>query len=371
MNAFDGNLAPGQAEPPNPVAPPSAFQAPAPVTLNSPPAGGSSGAATPEVSPLAAIAFSDLYLESEGPAWYKKAPNDRQGHRLTGELFQEARELFQSVEGETLNSDDSFTWRGIILRAKCLHTLRGPVYVLRRIAEKPMEFDRIGYPPKLARALMADQFNDGGLFLVAGRTGSGKTTTLTSYVVERLRIFGGTAVTAENPIEVQMQGRYEGVNGISGVCYQTQVADDREFGPRIKDFMRAAPNIIMLGELRTADAAGQAVLAGTSGHLVVVSVHGQDIISVIDRVKNLVVESGYDVSLFADCLVGVVHQQLVLENIDGEDKRRVEPKALIVKGSTQEEGIRAQIRGSSLEQMISEVQRQERVMKMPGNMGEF
>lgn len=334
------------------------LQAP-PVTLASP------------GSPLARIAFSDLYLERDGLAWYKKAPNDRHDHRLSGILQTEARDLLERLQTMTLAEDDSLAWRGLILRVKCLHTLKGPVYVLRRIIEKPLDFYKIGYPPRLARALMAAGFDEGGLLLVAGRTGSGKTTSLTSYVAERLRTFGGTAFTAENPIEVQMQGRYEGIDGVAGVCYQTQVSDDRDFGPRIKDFMRAAPNIIMLGEMRTADAAGQAVLAGTSGHLVVASVHGRDIVSVIDRVRNLVSESGYDVSLFSDCLVAVVHQQMILENINGEDRRRIVAKPLIVKESTQEEAIRAHIRGGVLEQMVSEVERQGRVMNMPGNMGAF
>lgn len=328
------------------------------------------GLASPDF-PLARIAFSDLYLEHDGHAWYKKAPNDRQGHRLSGLLQAEAHDLLKHLNDTTLSDDDSFGWRGLILRAKRLPTLKGPVYVLRRILEKPLDFYKIGYPPKLAKALMASEFDDGGLLLVAGRTGSGKTTSLTSYVAERLRTFGGTAFTAENPIEVQMQGRYEGLEGIAGVCYQTQVRDDMEFGPRIKDFMRAAPNIIMLGEMRTADAAAQAVLAGTSGHLVVASVHGRDIVSVVDRVRNLVNESGYDVSLLSDCLVAVVHQQMILENINGEDRRRIVAKPLIVKTSSQEDAIRAHIRGGVLEQMVSEVERQERVMNMPGNLGAF
>jgi type II secretory ATPase GspE/PulE/Tfp pilus assembly ATPase PilB-like protein len=332
---------------------------PTPVTLASP------------GSPLARMAFSDLYLEADGLAWYKKAPNDRQGHRLSGILQTEALNLLRDVGAMTLNDDDSFGWGGLILRVKCLPTLKGPVYVFRRIIERPLDFHEIGYPSRLERALMRADFDEGGLVLVAGRTGSGKTTSLMSYVAERLRIFGGIAVTAENPIEVQMQGRYEGLEGIAGTCYQTQVKDDKEFGPRIRDFMRAAPNIIVLGEMRTADAAGQAVLAGTSGHLVVVSVHGRDIVSVIDRVKNLVSESGYDVSLFADCLLAVVLQEMFLDNISGEDRRRIVPKPLIVKGSTNEKASRSHIRGSVLEQMVSEVERQERVMKMPGNLGEW
>ncbi|WP_168788790.1 ATPase, T2SS/T4P/T4SS family [Paraburkholderia aromaticivorans] len=370
MSAIEAVVASG-AEPLVSGAPPAAFGTvpearsalesaqPTPVTLASP------------GSPLAQIAFSDLYLEADGLAWYKKAPNDRQGHRLSGILQTEARALLQDVEQMTLNDDDSFGWGGLILRAKCLPTLKGPVYVFRRIIEKPLDFHKIGYPSRLSRALMAAEFDEGGLVLIAGRTGSGKTTSLTAYVAERLRTFGGIAVTAENPIEVQMQGRYAGLDGIAGVCYQTQVKDDRDFGPRIRDFMRAAPNIIMLGEMRTADAAGQAVLAATSGHLVVVSVHGRDPVSVIDRVKNLVNESGYDVSLFADSLLAVVHQQMLLENINGEDRRRIVAKPLVVKNSVSEGAIRAHIRGGVLEQMVSEVERQERVMKMPGNMGEF
>lgn len=330
-----------------------------PVTLTSP------------GSPLAQISFSDLYLEHDGVAWYKKAPNDRQGHRLSGVLLTEAQELLEELRGATLSDDGRLRWRGLILRVKCLPTLTGALYVLRRIIEKPVDFHKIGYPTRLQRALLAPGFDEGGLLMVAGRTGCGKTTSLTAYVAERLRTFGGTALTAENPIEVLIQGRYEGIEGIAGVCYQTEVTDDKDFGPRIKDFMRAAPNIIMLGEMRTADAAAQAVLAGTSGHLVVVSVHGKDIVSVIDRVRNLVSESGYDISLFADCLVGVVHQEMFLENIDGEDCRRIEAKPLIVKGSMNEAAIRAYVRGGVLEQMVSEVERQERVMKLPGKMGEF
>ncbi|MGB8421360.1 ATPase, T2SS/T4P/T4SS family [Paraburkholderia sp.] len=370
MNAIEGGVA-SRAESLIQEAPPAAFGAIGGERLAM---GSLQPAAVPlasRTSPLADIAFSDLYLEHDGLAWYKKAPNDRHGHRLSGPLQPAARQLLEDARGMTLTDDDSFGWGGLILRAKCIPTLKGPVYSFRRIIDRPLDFLKIGYPPRLERALMAAEFDEGGLVLVAGRTGSGKTTSLMSYVAERLRTFGGLAVTAENPIEVQMQGRYEGLEGIAGTCYQTQVKDDKEFGPRIRDFMRVAPNIIVLGEMRTADAAGQAVLAGTSGHLVLVSVHGRDIVSVIDRVKNLVSESGYDVSLFADCLLAVVHQQMFLDDIDGEDRRRIVVKPLIVKGSTNESAIRSHIRGAVLEQMVSEVERQERVMTLPGKMGQF
>lgn len=320
---------------------------------------------------LSKIQFSDLYIELDGVAWYKRAPNDTEGYRLSGEHLHEVRDLCDFLGSTTRNADFRVVWRGMELRGDCLETLRGPVYTLRRLLPRAMAFDKIGYPPRLIEALLSSNFNQGGLVLFAGSTGAGKSTSMAAWLVERLNQNGGTAWTVENPIETDLQGRYER-NGKVGICYQTEVKEDRDFGYQITRILRAAPNMIMLGELRTAEVAAKAVLAATSGHLVSATIHGTDIQAVLERVKNLVKESGYDISMFADSLCAVVHQSMTLERMsDGTVRRSIHPRPLIVSGSEHETPIRAQLRSGNLTQLISQIERQERLMHLPRTFGEF
>jgi type II secretory ATPase GspE/PulE/Tfp pilus assembly ATPase PilB-like protein len=314
-------------------------------------------------SPLCDLSFSDMYVElNSRVAWYKRTPDDHEGTRLSGSSLEEVYQLIKHIRSKENHADFRVEWRGLILRGFTMRTLSDDVVVLRREVDEPLEFDAIGYPERLRESLLSPSFNKGGLVLIGGGTAAGKTTSLIAWLLARLRLFGGTAITVENPVEIKIEGRHEGPKGVVGTCYQIPVADDREFGPVLTRILRAAPNLIMIGELRTAEAVGKAVIASASGHLVCATVHSNDVITMIARVINLVKDAGYDVAMLADSLCAVVHQSMSLDS-DGKDfRRKISVSPLIVTGASTAAQTRAILRSGNCSQLISEIERQERLV---------
>ena len=120
-----------------------------------------------------------------------------------------------------------------------------------------------------------------GLCLICGATGSGKTTTLNASIKELDR-FGKKIYTAEDPVEYR-------IPFVGQVSMNPQV--DLTFSRAIKNFMRADPDIIVLGEVRDADTARNAVKGADTGHLMLATLHTSSIISSLTRLRDLEVDS--------------------------------------------------------------------------------
>jgi len=136
-----------------------------------------------------------------------------------------------------------------------------------------------------------------GMVIVAGPTGSGKTTTIYSAML-RLREDEVNIVTIEDPIEYTIEG-----------LTQVQVNDGAGvgFANSIRHFLRQDPDIIMVGETRDPLTAATSVEAALTGHLVFTSLHANDALSSIVRLREMGVES----FLLAHTIIGVISQRLV------------------------------------------------------------
>jgi len=136
-----------------------------------------------------------------------------------------------------------------------------------------------------------------GMILVAGPTGSGKTTTLYSsinQVVQNER----NIMTIEDPIEYQFNDINQiQVNSKAGIT----------FASGLRSIMRHDPDIILVGEIRDKDTATTAVQAALTGHLVLSSIHANDAVGVLYRLMDL----GVEPHLISPTLVGVVAQRMV------------------------------------------------------------
>jgi type IV pilus assembly protein PilB len=136
-----------------------------------------------------------------------------------------------------------------------------------------------------------------GIILLTGPTGSGKTTTLYSFLRE-LNKEGVNITTIEDPVE----------NNIDGIN-QTQVNPkaDLTFSSALRSILRQDPNIIMIGEIRDNETADIAVKAAITGHLVLSTVHTNDAVSTVTRLLDMGIEN----YLVADSLVGAISERLV------------------------------------------------------------
>lgn len=119
-----------------------------------------------------------------------------------------------------------------------------------------------------------------GIVLLTGPTGSGKTSTMYAALT-RLNDESINIITVEDPVEYQL----DGINQI-----QVNPKVDLTFANGLRAILRQDPDIIMLGEIRDQETANMAVRASITGHLVLSTLHTNDSIGAIDRLKNIGVE---------------------------------------------------------------------------------
>ncbi|MGN0866214.1 MAG: GspE/PulE family protein [Oligosphaeraceae bacterium] len=136
-----------------------------------------------------------------------------------------------------------------------------------------------------------------GIFLVTGPTGSGKTTSLYSFLHE-LNQPTRKIITAEDPVEYEL-------SGINQVQVNTEVG--LTFGSALRAMLRQAPNIIMVGEIRDAETGTIAINAALTGHLVFSTLHTNDAPSAVPRL----IDMGIKPFLVASSLRAVMAQRLV------------------------------------------------------------
>ena len=169
--------------------------------------------------------------------------------------------------------------------------------VMRVLAEaRPVPMDELGVETGALNTIKRLISKPHGLFLVCGPTGSGKTTTLHSLLAF-LNTSERKIWTAEDPIEITQAGlRQVQVNSKIGWT----------FAVAMRSFMRADPDVIMVGEMRDAETAKIAIEASLTGHLVLSTLHTNSAAESIVRLLDL----GMDPFNFADALLGVLAQRL-------------------------------------------------------------
>lgn len=170
--------------------------------------------------------------------------------------------------------------------------------VLRLLASsKPMPLQRLGLQPRDTDVVARMSSRSFGLILAAGPTGSGKTTTLHSMLAE-INTDEKKIWTAEDPIEITHPGlRQVQVNPKIGLT----------FAHAMRGFLRADPDVIMIGEIRDEETAKIAIEASLTGHLVLSTLHTNSACESVVRLMDM----GMDAMNFADSLVGIVAQRLV------------------------------------------------------------
>lgn len=185
------------------------------------------------------------------------------------------------------------------IRAATYETANGETIVLR-ILDKSLSLLTLPELGLLPEALMKYRNmlkSPHGTILVAGPTGSGKTTTLYASINELDRN-ERNIVTIEEPIEYRfLDIKQTQVNPKAGITFATGL-------PAI---MRLDPDIILVGEIRDSDTARTAVQAALTGHLVLSSIHANDAVGVMFRLIDL----GVEPDLISSALVGVVSQRMV------------------------------------------------------------
>ncbi len=232
------------------------------------------------------IIWSDLCVSADpAEGWYKATPDAMKVAALEESAWPAVRELWDRLEalweerGEPL-SKHGFTLmlNDMRLRAKRIPLANGKhVYVCRAFRFKPARLEDIGLNTAVAARLMSPMLRN-GIGIILGRPGSGKTTTACAYLVERARQLGGVTWTIENPVEIEMEGRYD-----SGYIHQRELDTPDQMSEAIRDLARATPNVMFVGEVLDDRTAEAVVQASKAGYFVLCTYHGNDLINGIER----------------------------------------------------------------------------------------
>ena len=170
--------------------------------------------------------------------------------------------------------------------------------VLRLLqSSKPMPLDGLGLSPMNLERLSAAAQRPYGMLLCVGPTGSGKTTTLHS-LMGAINTPERKIWTAEDPVEITQPGLRQ---------VQVNPRIDWTFAKALRAFLRADPDVIMVGEIRDEETAQVAVEASLTGHLLLSTLHTNSAPETITRLLDM----GMDPFNFADALLGVLAQRLV------------------------------------------------------------
>ena len=189
--------------------------------------------------------------------------------------------------------------RNVELRVTTIPTANGLEDVVMRVlaAATPTPIDQLGFDAATLASAKRLISRPHGMFLVCGPTGSGKTTTLHS-LLGFLNTPATKIWTAEDPIEITQAGMRQ---------VQMNAKIGWTFAAAMRSFMRADPDIIMVGEMRDAETAKAGIEASLTGHLVFSTLHTNSAAESVVRLLDL----GMDPFNFADALLGVLAQRLV------------------------------------------------------------
>lgn len=187
----------------------------------------------------------------------------------------------------------------IDMRLNALPTIYGEKIVIRLLMRDKSYLTREGIGITKRDNAKFDRIlkNTSGVILIVGPTGSGKTSTLYTMIHE-LKQDTVNMISLEDPVEFQ-------IDGVAQVAINEKVG--LTFASALRACLRQDPDIICIGEIRDGETAEIAMRAAMTGHLVLSTIHTEDTISAIDRLKDM----GVEPYLIAGSVRGVVSQRLV------------------------------------------------------------
>jgi twitching motility protein PilT len=219
---------------------------------------------------------------------------------------------------ENLECDFSFDLPGLArFRVNAFNQDRGAAAVLRTIPSRVLSLEELQCPRQFADFSLRPR----GLVLVTGPTGSGKSTTLAAMVDHVNNNLYGHVLTIEDPIEFVHESRKCVIN-------QREVGlDTKTLHRALRSAMRAAPDVILIGEIRDQEAMRAAITLAGTGHLCIATLHANNAPEALDRIINLFPPDEHAQVLLdlSQYLCGILAQRLVR----GADQRHAAVEVLI------------------------------------------
>ena len=249
---------------------------------------------------------SDLYLTAESPPMLRiegttQPVNDQM--LTTNELSELAdsimddRQKKEFTENLEMNLALAPTGQGRF-RVNIFRQKGSVAIVIRQIRVEILTLDQLGLPTTLKDVAMTRK----GLVLVVGGTGSGKSTTLAAMIDHRNSTSGGHIISVEDPIEFVHRHK-------KSIVSQREVGfDTHSFPGALKNAMRQAPDVILIGEIRDTETMESAITFADTGHLCLGTLHSTNANQCFERILNFFPEARHDqvlmqLSLNLRCIV--------------------------------------------------------------------
>lgn len=270
---------------------------------------------------LLQYSFSDLYIDEKKDFFISDERYQNSLKRCEPDDKEEFCNQLYSAAHST--SSYSLHYKGTFFRVENVMSTKGELYCLRRMPLTVPNIHNLGFNHKIIQHMLS-LGTKSGLIIWSGATGSGKTTAISSLLSEYLNLNGGFAYTIEDPAEMPLDGEYHSFNGSIGFCKQTEVQEDNWRDP-LKSALRSKPRYIMIGEIRTPEAACECLRAAISGHLVLTTIHAN---SIPDALSSLVKYTNFSMSesaafdILSRGLLAIVKQDL--EERDGRKIPNIE-----------------------------------------------
>ncbi len=227
---------------------------------------------------------SDVYLSANSPALIKingqcvpintqvlppEAPRSLLGEILTPERLAELEKTGELNMAFPLAGVGNFRISGLRQRGSY-------AAVIRFIADDIPALDTLNLPPILSQLVMEKR----GLLLLVGSTGAGKSTTLASMIDHRNENAVGHVLTIEDPIEYMFKNKKSVIN-------QREVGTDTEsLQVALRNALRQAPDVILIGEIRDRDTMSSAIAYAQSGHLCLATMHANNSYQALNRILS-------------------------------------------------------------------------------------
>lgn len=218
------------------------------------------------------------------------------------ELGGGAAELFKQERELDFGSEVWADCARVRLRVNLSYSLGRPAAAIRIIPPRVRSIEELGLPPVLKDIAMSR----GGLFLVTGPSGSGKSATLAAMIEEINARRAAHIVTIEDPAEYIFEPK-------RALIHQREAGRDTSgFAEALRSAMRQDPDVIMIGELRDAETAAAALNAAETGHFVLSTLHTGGAAASVERVEGFFSPSGQPQvrARLAQVLTGVMSQRL-------------------------------------------------------------
>ena len=228
--------------------------------------------------------ISDFHIKSGSPLAYRQTgeivkvpdvlvkPQD-----LKDLLSMNCSEIELEKFEKTHELDTAVTLSGLRFRANFYKTIAGPACVCRRVESKIPDMEQFNLPQVLYDIIDMHK----GLVLVAGPTGSGKSTTLAAIVNEINKTRSSNIITIEDPVEFIHKDQK------SIVSHREVGKQTESFAAALKTVLREDPDVILVGEMRDLETVSLALTAAETGHLVFGTLHTSGAPSTINRIIDV------------------------------------------------------------------------------------